>query len=147
MAVNHINSRSFNEDDSEKVDRMSVSDSLFVRYVNKQVNDTLLFTRQEKCTRFVGTAMVEAKFQLLARQRKEAFMEHFLKIGGKGRINVSPGVNIIPYNGFSFYSIDYNGELPKKLLSAYRQMNELNKESPRKKFRKERRQNRSVIDK
>jgi len=46
--------------------------------------------------------------------------------------------NNIPYNGFSFYKIEYKGELPDFLLKAYKEMDELNNENPREKYTKER---------
>ena len=46
--------------------------------------------------------------------------------------------DVIPYNGFSFYKIDYNDKLPQSLIDAYHQMKELNNEAPRKKFKDER---------
>jgi hypothetical protein len=51
---------------------------------------------------------------------------------------MSAAQNTIPYNGFSFYRIEYKGELPEWLLLAYQEMNVLDEESPRKKFKEER---------
>ena len=53
--------------------------------------------------------------------------------------------NVIPYNGFSFYKIEYKGEFPESLLKAYQKMNELDNEIPRKKFEKERKKNGSQL--
>ena len=45
------------------------------------------------------------------------------------QIKFSPPVNVIPYNGFSFYKIEYNDKFPKSLIKAYRQVNELDEEA------------------
>jgi len=61
------------------------------------------------------------------------------------RINISNNEYVIPYNGFSFYKIEYQGEIPKSLIKAYKEMNELNNESPRKKYKQERKKNERMI--
>jgi hypothetical protein len=54
------------------------------------------------------------------------------------RVNILKGENVVPYNGFSFYRIEYKGEFPESLIKAYNQLNEYNNEAPRKKFEQER---------
>jgi hypothetical protein len=120
---------------------MSVKDSLFVHYLNKQVNDTLLFTIQEKCSNFIGTAIINDKFKQLNQEREEAFMLYFKKKAVENRVKIYNGENNVPYNGFSFYKIIYKGELPESLIKAYQQMNELNNVAPRKRFEEEREKN------
>jgi len=139
------NEQFLNEDDSLKADKMSVKDCLFVQYLKKQLSDTLMFTIQEKCNNFVGSAIVNAKFNKLNKDREEAFMSLFKKKSVENRIKIHPGENTIPYNGFSFYKIVYNGELPESLIRANQQMDELNNEAPRKKFEKEREKNEGLI--
>jgi len=134
----------FNKDDSLQVDKLSVKDSLFVKYLNKQVRDTMLFTIQEKCNKYIGSANIEAKFQKLNKEREDVFMLHFSKKGVGNRVKMFSAETTIPYNGFSFYKIVYKGELPKSLIKAYQQMNELNKEDPRKSMAKERKRIKNV---
>ena len=126
------------EEDSEKVDNMSIKDSLFMRYLNKQVKDPLLFTVQEKCIHLISESIVNEKFNLLNRQRKESFLSFFKEKGVHNRVKFHEGENIIPYNGFSFYKIEYKGDIPESLRKAYEKMNKLNDETPRKKYEKER---------
>jgi hypothetical protein len=133
------------EDDSLKVDKMSVKDSLFVHYLNKKVSGNMLFTIQEKCNKFIGSAIVNAKFKQLNKEREDAFMFDFKKNGVQNCVKMSIGENNIPYNGFSFYKIAYKGEIPEALLKAYRKMNELNDEAPRKKFKNDRKKNRKAL--
>jgi hypothetical protein len=139
------NAQFLNEEDSLQVDKMSVMDSLFVHYLNKQVNDTMLFTVQEKCNNFVGSSLIDTKFKQLNKDREQSFMLLFKKKAVENRVKIYPGENNIPYNGFSFYKIDYKGEFPESLIRAYHQMNELNKEAPRKRFEKEREKNNSML--
>ncbi len=136
---------SLSEEDSLKVDKMSVKDSVFVHYLNKKMNNTGLFTIQEKCNKFIGPTIINAKFNQLNKAREDAFMLLFKKKTVQNRVKIYTGENHIPYNGFSFYKIVYKGELPKSLIKAYRKMNELNDEAPREKFKKERKKDKSVL--
>ena len=131
------------EDDSLKVDKMSVKDPLFVHYLNKKVGENMLFTIQEKCNKFIGKARVDARYKQLNKEREDAFMLDFKQKGLQNRVKMHTGENDIPYNGFSYYKITYKGEIPKALLKAYRKMNELNDETPRKKFKNDRKKIRS----
>jgi hypothetical protein len=135
----------FSESDSVKVDKMSVKDSLFVRSLNTTVNSSRMFTIQEKCSAYVGPEVIKSRLTRLNREREDAFLEQFRINGLQKRITVHPVENSIPYNGFSFYKITYKGDIPEALVNAYRKMNELNNEVPRKKFKKDRRQNRAAL--
>src|SRR6185369_1819153 len=138
LTINKEDEHLFAEEDSEKVEKMSVKDSLFVRYLNKQVNDNMLFTIQEKCSRLINAKIVNDKLKQLNKQRETAFLSFFKKQGVESRVNMNATENTIPYNGFSIYKIEYKGEIPESLRKAYQKMNELNDEFPRKKFLKER---------
>jgi len=135
----------FSEDDSLKVDKMSAKDSLFVQYLNKQATDTMLFTIQEKCNIFIGSDIINTQFKQLNKEREDNFMLLFTKKGVANRVKIYAGENKIPYNHFSFFKIVYHGELPESLIRAYKQMNELNIAAPRKKFKKERENNKSML--
>jgi len=134
-----------NEEDSIKVDKMSVKDPSFVQYLNKRIKDAKLFTVQDKCAKIIDAASINAKFNQLNKERVNAFMFWFEKKGVEKRVKISSGENVIPYNGFSFYKIEYKGEYPKALIRAYRQMNELNNEAPRSLFKKERKKNKGTL--
>ncbi len=128
----------FLEEDSERVSKMSIKDSLFVRYLNSKVNDSLVFTIQEKCLKLIGTSILQNKFEEVSKKRELLFRDYFKKEGVENRVKFSKTKNDIPYNGFSYYSIDYNGVLPDYLIKAYAEMNEFNEKQPRNKFLKER---------
>jgi len=137
--------QSFSAADSEKVDKMSVKDSSFVHYLNRMIKDSIVFTIQEKCTRLIDSTTVNVKFENLKKERKNVFVSYFKKRKVEGQLRILSDENVIPYNGFSFYKIEYEGEFPKFLIKAYQQMNELNNEVPRKKFKKERQKNDSEL--
>jgi len=130
--------RFLSEDDSDKVNNMSVKDSLFIRYLNKQIGGNMLFTIQEKCYKYIGPAIVDAKFNQLNKEREDGFLSFFRNSSIENRIKFYQGETTIPYNGFSFYKITYKGEFPQAIIKAYQKMNELNEEAPRKKFNSDR---------
>jgi hypothetical protein len=140
------NVNSFSEADSITVSKMSIKQPAFVAYLKKQVNDSMLFTIQEKCAGVINASLVNSKFEKLNKERVKEFRQHFdyKKVGN--RLNFSAGENTIPYNGFSFYKIDYEGEFPESLTKAYLQMNELNDASPRKQYQKDRKNNAITLD-
>ena len=143
LEKNRKNSGTLSTDDSLKIENMSIKDSLFTIYLNNKVKDTLIFTAQEKCTRIVDSTVVNARFNKLNKERENSFMVYFKKKGVDNRVKILKGENTIPYNGFSFYKLDYDGDFPDYLIKAYKQMNDLNSEAPRKKFK----QTRKSIDK
>ena len=126
------------KDDSLEVDMMSVKDPKFVKYLNTYLKDSMLFTIQEKCTKFINQGVVINKFQQLNKNRIAAFKSYFKEKDVENHVIIQSAENTVPYNGFSFFKIVYNGEFPKSLQNAYQTLNELNNESPRKMFKKER---------
>jgi hypothetical protein len=118
-----INAMVLSKEDSMKVENMPVKNSLFVKFLNAQVHDSMLYTIQEKCKRFVGLSVINARFEQLSKKREDAFLMQFKKEGLESRVKIYKDENEIPYNGFSFYKIVYSGELPKSLKKAYQQMN------------------------
>lgn len=132
------NALSLTEDDSLKVEKMSVKDSLFVYYLNKQVRDTMLFTIQDQCNHLLGNSLVNDLFAQLNTKRKDAFMAPFKEKAVDNQVIIQVSKNNIPYNGFSIYKLVYKTEFPATLTRAYHQMEELNDEAPRKWFKNER---------
>jgi hypothetical protein len=118
------NELSFTAADEDAVNKLSIKSDLFTKYLNGQVNDSLIFTIEEKCVLLVGSAVIHAKFLQLSTERRNMFMSYFIKRKVENQVKFSPGVNVIPHNGFSFYQIQYNGKLPKSLLKAYKRSNE-----------------------
>jgi hypothetical protein len=145
MLLKTGNDQLFSKNDSLDVDKMSVKDSLFVRFLNTKSGGNQLFTIQEKCNKFVGSAIITARFNQLNKERENAFMVQFREKNVDNRVKIYPAEETIPYNGFSFFKIVYNGEFPDALIKAYRKMNEFNDEAPREKFKKERKQIKSSL--
>jgi hypothetical protein len=145
LLTNNKKAQAFTEADSEIVDKMSIKDSLFVQYLNKQIKDSMIFTIQEKCSKIINSRTINAKFKQLNKERENAFIFYFKQRDVEKRIKFSISENVIPYNGFSFYKITYKEKFPEYIINAYHQMNELNDEAPRKKFKNERRKNRNTL--
>ncbi len=139
LEKNKKDSRSLSADDSLKIENMSNKDSLFISYLNRKIKDTLIYTIQEKCTHIVDSAFVNIRFNQLNKERENSFMLYFKKKGIDTRVKILKGDNTVPYNGFSIYKLEYEGGFPKDLMNAYKQMNEMDSEAPRKKFKQERR--------
>lgn len=133
------------EDDAEEIDELSLRDVSFLRYLNSHIADSTLYTLQEKCSKLLGLSLVNAKFNQLNKEREEVFLSYFKKEGVEKRIKIYAGENVIPYNGFSYYKIEYKGEIPKSLSKAYQRMNELNYKAPRRKFKDERKEGKAPI--
>lgn len=138
LETNNKNSGSFSSQDSEMVDKMSIKDPSFVKYLNRHTTDSLNYTIQGKCAGIIDSVFVNRKYDQLNKERQNAFLLSFKKRKVDDRVKIFKGQNVIPYNGFSFYKVEYEGEFPASLIRAYSQMNELDKEAPRKKFRQER---------
>lgn len=140
LAINKRSPQSLSKADFEKIDKMSAKDPSFVAYLNNFVKDKTVFTIQEKCVRFVGQVLINTKYKQLNQQRFSEFISYFREKDLEKRIKILPSTNIIPFNGFSFYKIIYKGDFPVSLMKAYYKMDEFNKEKPRKRFKKERKE-------
>ncbi|MBK6833466.1 MAG: hypothetical protein IPG89_03990 [Bacteroidetes bacterium] len=130
---NKIKEQSYTEDDSMEVVKMSAKDSSFVKYLNKNYSGAFVFTVQEKCRLFVGSDLINKRFNELTKQRASAFRYYFKENGTNNRLKIYNGKNEIPFNGFSYYKITYKGELPSSLIRAYQKMDKFNSKAPRNK--------------
>jgi hypothetical protein len=132
------NDQSFSESDNDIVSKMFVKSGPFIRYLQKHTHDSTLFTIQERCARLIEANKLEASLQKLRNERQLSFLSYFKNKKVDSQVKFATSIGGIPYNGFSFYKIEYKGEFPKSILKAYRQMQELNDASPRKEFNDER---------
>ena len=137
MFINHLTPATFTQNDSLSVNNLAIRDSSFIRYLNGRVKDKLLFTLQEKCARLVGNELISSELKRLNKNRQQIFTDYFKKRGVADRVKIQEAKTTIPFDGFSYYEIQYKGDIPPTLLKAYQKMNELNAESPRIKYRKE----------
>jgi len=137
---NETTAKTFDEKDMETVNRMSMKDSLFVQFLNRQVNDSILFTMEDKAERYLDAAMVESSLSKLMAARQEVFMAFFKEKGVENQVRFLKTVDVVPFNGFSHFKVNYDGDIPEKLRIAYDEMNNLNDEAPRKAYQAERKQ-------
>lgn len=141
LANKNLTTKLLCEDDTITIDKMSNKDSSFVKYLNTKLGKKLTFTVQDKCLNLLGNNYINKKFDELNASRRDIVKAFFKEIDGGKRVKIKPIKNNIPYNGFSYYKIDYKGEIPKSLKKAYQKINEFNNEAPRNKFKKVRDKN------
>jgi hypothetical protein len=131
------------KEDSIHIVNMSVKDSSFVKHLNSLVKGEMVFTVQEKCTRYVGRNVVNKKYNYLVEQREKLIKEWFKENGTDKQLKFTKNVSGIPFNGYSYFKIDYKDGLPQELIEAYHKMNRLDHEPPRNKFLRERLKNKN----
>jgi hypothetical protein len=148
LTVHNKDAATYSKEDSIAVDQMSVKESDFLRYLNKQVDTSSIFTVQDKCKAFVGrkagldslqvlrhtSKIIDSQYALLQQNREIKFRSYFSGDGIEKRIKIDLSEAVIPFDGFSYYRINYEGEIPEKLLEAYQDMNALNDKSPVKRY-------------
>jgi hypothetical protein len=122
------------KEDSLNIVNMSVKDSGFVKHINKLAKGTLLFTVQDKSEKYVGNEIVNKKYKELVEQREKLIKQLFAENGTDTQIQFAKNKSEVPFNGYSYFKIDYKDGLPQELIEAYHKMNKLNSEPPRNKF-------------
>ncbi|MES2133799.1 MAG: DUF748 domain-containing protein [Bacteroidota bacterium] len=145
LFANKMRSENLKEHDSLNIEKISVKDSTFIRYLDSRAKSKLLFTIQDKCRQIVSEGVIDEHFNAINKSRKEVFLSYFKKDSLTSRVKLLPVIYKIPYNGFSVYRINYKGEIPDELLEAYRTINKFDNESPRKKYKRLREKNRKAI--
>ena len=146
LAVNNKNADSFTEADSIKVIKMSVKDSSFLQYLDKNSGNSMLFTVQDKCSKFIEPSIINSKYRQLNTQRERVFMAYFKQKELDKQIKMGRTKDVVPYNGFSYYRIVYKGEFPEDLIKAYQQLEELDESAPRDKFVEIRKKSSSIFN-
>ena len=136
MLTRNQASKSLSPKDSIEVERMSVKDPSLVRLLSKNISDTVMFTIQEKCMKFLGNKIVDDRFDQLIKERNNVFVSHFRRNGTDKQIKIHENVNHIPYNGFSHFNLIYEKGVPESLRDAQQHMIELNNRGVRKKYKK-----------
>ena len=87
---------------------------------------------------------MNTKYTQLINNREKIFRQYFINNGTSGRVKIAATQSTIPFNGFSFFKIKYNGEIPQALLKAYEEIDELDEKSPREKYKKLRKRNKKA---
>lgn len=128
----------FSKKDSVRVVEMSIKDREFLKYLDNQVNNKMLFTVQHKSVFMVKQSLINSAFVKLNSLRKASFLSQFKKEGVENQVLFQAGKNVIPYNGHSFYSISYKGDFPDYLTEAFEKMDAFNNVKPRQKYKEKR---------
>ncbi len=134
------------KDDSIAVNKMSVKDSAFVEHMRSELKDEMMFTVQQLCAAYVGPEKITAKYKQLLQVRKDKFMAYFSEKGVQDRVHLKKNESQVPFNGFSYYRIAYNGEIPESMKEAFDELKQYDSENPRKKLEKERQNNRKFFN-
>ena len=124
--------------DSLQIQRLWIKDSLFIVYLDKKCAGIFMYTIQEKCHCLVGEKMVASDYKSLQHERMIEFMSAFKDLGIQNQIKFSSIKNEIPYNGFSYFRMKFNKEIPEELMKAYEKIDMLDEQKPRKEYRKKR---------
>jgi hypothetical protein len=140
--LSNRNLQALSEADSVNVEKMSVKDSAFVKYVKSKVPDKMMFTMQERCAALVGTKSITARYQTLLKDREEVFRKYFKEEGVDQRTEIQEAESLVPFNGFSYYRISYKGDLPSETKEAYEKLKELDSKQPRRPYTDERKKTR-----
>ncbi len=143
-ATSGMNKGDSDEDDVNAIDNISMKDPAFIKYIDKLVKDSLLFTMQSKFEKIISKETVQKKLDQLMKEREQMFLAEFNDAGISGHVILKKESKKTPFNWFSLYRIQYNGKLPDDLIEANQKMNELNDKAPRKEFREARRRNRKT---
>lgn len=134
LAHNGKKSAALSEEDSTNIERISVKDSAFILYVNKHVKDSMIFTMQGKCSLLIGKGVLNKKLHQLEKTRKERVMNYFKEKYIEKQVHFLEKESVTPRNGFTYYKINYKGEIPEDLKEAYEKLNEIDSEPPRDKY-------------
>jgi len=138
QAKNKLGNTALTEDNIASIQKMSIKDEGFVAYLNSQANDSMLFTVQHKAARIIPKALIDKNFEQLIQARQNKFLSFFKDEKIINKVKFLKSKNTIPFNGFSFYEINYKGDFPEFLREAYDKMNELDRQAPRKEYQKKR---------
>ncbi len=128
----------FSINDSVEVQKMSIKDDGFVAYLDDHVEREILFTVQHKALRLIEQALIDNHFDQLVEARQDAFLAYFEGADVNQRVKFLPSAFVIPFNGFSFYEISYEGDFPDYLRDAHNKMNALDDQAPRLEYRSKR---------
>lgn len=145
LQMNKLKAAELKEKDSISIERLSIRDSAFIFYLDKKT-DKKLHTLQQKCLHLVGEEAVSSRLKLLNKQRREFFLSFFKEGGSEKRVKLLALKDTVPYNGFSQYRIRFKNEMPEEVSEAYSDINELDSNSPRNRFKDARAKHKQMLD-
>lgn len=122
------------KDDSAKVEKMSTNDRSFKKFLNSKFRDPAMLTLQERCYKYVGSEIVDTRYKQLISSRESSFMKYFKDNNTSDRIEILKIREEMPVNWFSYYRLNYKGDIPESLSEAFNKLYELNTEPPRRQY-------------
>ncbi len=120
--------------DSMEVEKLTFKDHALMKYLNGSLKNPELVTLQEKCYRLVGREIIDEEYRELIEKRRGAFLAYFIKNNVDNRVEILKVENRVPFNWFSYYDINYKGDVPESLEKAFRKLYEINSEPPRREY-------------
>lgn len=115
-SVHNLKLAGISEEDSLAIDRMSIKDSAFVHYLDRNANPSgMEYTVQGKCRNLIGPDKVNREYNDMLVARKKQVMDYFTDKKVTDRVTFEHGVSTIPPSGFSHYIFTYKGELPEEV--------------------------------
>ncbi|MES2679675.1 MAG: DUF748 domain-containing protein [Bacteroidota bacterium] len=138
--------RTFSDEDSIAVLRMSPKDSLFNLYMRHQLNDSAMRTTQQLCRAFAGPDLIEKRYRMLHEARKNKFLGNFTELGVRDRVRMQKPQSRVPFNGFSYYQVSYHGDIPESMKEAFEELREFDNEPPRKSLKEKRNKTRKFFN-
>ncbi len=134
FTIHKMKGSTITESDSIFINKLSTKDPGFRNFLDAHAKDSILFTIQDKCYSLIGLAKVNQKFNQLQKERVKVFLAYFNENNTIGQVHMLASKNEIPYNGFSFFRINYKGDKPEALVKAYKKLDEFNSEPPREQY-------------
>jgi hypothetical protein len=136
LLENKKSEKDFNRRDSLKVELLSVKDlgRYFTKDMTKITRDTTMLTSVDKCYHFLASNIVDSKYDQLLKSRETELRSFFVENATSSRVKFHQTKTSIPFNGFSWHKIEYNGALPESLLTNYKNLQTLNDRTFRKKY-------------
>lgn len=122
------------KDDSLKVENLSTLDKKFRLYLDSSIKKPLPLTLQAKCSRLIGEDLVNRRYELLQKERKDIFMKYFNESKTAARVDFLKEEDQFPFNWFSYFRIDYKGKVPESLQKAFDKLYQINSQPPREKY-------------
>jgi hypothetical protein len=107
ISQTHINKKLLAEEDSTSIDRLSIKDPVFTKWLNNQTNVPMVFTVQGKCLHLIGAAKLDELYKKLIERRKNGILEFLGYLKDKNRLTCSKVAGDIPACGFSQELIHY----------------------------------------
>jgi hypothetical protein len=90
------------------IEKMSIREASFTRFLNNYSKNTLKFSIQDKCALIIQQSFINNKIEQLNQLRKSEFLSIFEEKGVQNQVKFSKTETVIPFNGFSFYKIVFN---------------------------------------